>query len=192
VGLWEPVLRAYHWRIAVEMEVERVLVWPDLACRGPAEIYGPPQAEPSAPQRKPRNGTGPRINHRRAARRAANLDNTLLGWVGGDGFPIVAPVGIKGVTEHGITLRLPEGVPLPSGGRRAGLLAHSFSRYTFGQHQRKHTGWLEVEPRRAVYAPHTESGYHLPSSRFLYRIAAAVATNRGLRAARRAGFVTDQ
>jgi hypothetical protein len=71
------------------------------------------------------------------------------------------------------------------------LLAHSFARYTFGQRQRKHTGWLEVEDGRAVYAPHTESGYYLPSSRFLYRAGAGYVTNRGLRAARRAGFIPD-
>lgn len=189
VGLWEPLLRAYHWRIAVEMEVERILVWPDLACRNEPEQHGAPPPEDPEPQPPPKNGTGPRINHERAAKRAARLPNLLLGWVGGDGFPVVVPVGIEGTEERGIVLSPPLDT-VPSGGRRAGLLAHSFARYTFGQDQRKHTGWLEADTGRVVYAPHTESGYHLPSSRFLYRAGAAFVTNRGLREARRAGFVS--
>jgi hypothetical protein len=189
VGLWEPLLRAYHWRIAVELDVERIVVWPDLPCRGAPDVHGAPLLEEPGPQRPPRNGTGPRINHRRAARRAARLPNVLLGWVGADGFPVVTPVRVEGSEERGIVLAPPPGA-VPTGGRRAGLVAHSFARFTFGQNQRKHTGWLEAAGR-VVYAPHTESGYHLPRSRFLYRAGAALVTNRGLREARRAGFVSE-
>jgi hypothetical protein len=188
VGLWEPLLRTYHWRIAVELSVERIVIWPDLACRGEPDVHGGPLPEEPRPQPPPRNGTGPRIDHRRAARRASRLPNVLLGWVGGDGFPIVVPVLVEGSEERGIVLAPPPGI-VPSGGRRAGLLAHSFARFTFGQNQRKHTGWLEAAGDRIVYAPHTESGYHLPRSRFLYRAGAAFVTNRGLREARRVGFV---
>ena len=187
VGLWEPLLRTYHWRIPIELRVARAMVWPDLACAGPAQVEGPAM-EPPPPQAPPKNGTGPRINHRKSARRAARLPNVLLGWAGADGFPVVAPVEVAGVDDAGILLKASPGL-IPQGGRRAGFLAHSFARYTFGQHQRKHTGWLEVEGDRIVYAPHTEGGYHLPESRFLYRAAAAYVTNRGLRAARRAGFI---
>jgi hypothetical protein len=188
VGLWEPLLRAYHWRIAVNLDPERIVAWPDLICRGEPEVSGAPLPAAPPPQQPPRNGTAPRIHHSRAARRAARLPHVLLGWVGGDGFPIVVPVRVEGVEERGIVLEAPPGT-LPPGGRRAGLLAHSFARYTFGQNQRKHTGWLEAEGGRAVYAPHTESGYHLPRSRFLFRMAAALVTYRGLRNARRAGLV---
>jgi hypothetical protein len=190
VGLWERPLRAYHWRVAVEMDVERIVIWPDLSCRGEPNVHGPALPEDVEPQRPPRNGTGPRINHRRAARRAARLPNVLLGWAGGDGLPIVVPVRVEGSEERGIVLAPPQDT-VPAGGRRAGLLAHSFARFTFGQNQRKHTGWLETEDGRLLYAPHTESGYHLPRSRFLYRAGAAFVTNRGLRDARRAGFVPD-
>jgi hypothetical protein len=59
------------------------------------------------------------------------------------------------------------------------------------QEQRVHTGWIEAEPegRRVVYAPHTETGYRLPSSKLLYRLAAGFATRRGMRGARRAGLM---
>jgi hypothetical protein len=187
----ERWLEAYHWRVGLNIDVERLVVWPDLGCRDEPAVYGQrlPEDAPE-PQGRPRNGTAPRINHPRAARRARRLPNVLLGWVGADGFPVVVPVGVAGCEERGFVLDLPEGVPAPLGGRRAGFLAHSFARYTFGQNQRRHTGWLEVGPdRRAIYAPHTNSGYHLPKSRLLYRISSGFLTSRGLRQAKRAGFI---
>jgi hypothetical protein len=187
--VWNWWLRVYNQRIAIEIDVERVIVWPDLACRGTPEIHGAPvRGEPEA-QRAPAKGTAPRIDHRRAARRAVRLPNVLLGWVGADGFPILVPVTVGEVEEHGIALDAPKGL-VPRGGRRAGLLAHSFARYTAGQNQRKHTGWLEAEPgvSRVLYAPHTEAGYHMPASMLVYRLAAGAATRRGLRGSREAGF----
>jgi hypothetical protein len=190
----ERWLSAYHWRVGVDLAVERVIVWPDLACGGTPQIYGVAlPTQPPEPQQPPRNGTSPRINHRRAARRAARLPNRLLGWVGTDGFPMIAPVEIIGTEKGGIVLQLPAGVDAPPGGRRAGFTAHSFARYTFGQHQRKHTGWMVSQPteRRVVYAPHTQAGYWLPESRLLYRIGSGFVTRRGLREARQAGFVRN-
>jgi hypothetical protein len=82
---------------------------------------------------------------------------------------------------------------VPAGGRRAGLLAHEFARYTAGQNQRKHTGWLTAEPNqtRVTYSPHTEAGYHMPSSMTVYRLAAGAGTRRGLKGAKRAGFLPE-
>jgi hypothetical protein len=167
-------------------------VWPDLACRGKPEVHGAPLPEEHPdPQRPPANGTAPRVNYVRAAKRARRLPNVLLGWVTSDGFPFVVPVAVTGTDERGIMLELPEGVTAPPGGRRAGLLAHSFARHTFGQNQRRHTGWLEAERggQHVIYAPHTDSGYWLPESRLLYRVASGFVTRRGLREARRVGFL---
>lgn len=189
--LWERWLYLYHWRIAVKVEVERMLVWPDLACRGPMRVYGAPlPVEVPPPQREPRGGVGPRIDHVRAARRATRLPNLLLGWVGADGLPMVLPADISGVEPAGIVLDVAAG-HVPLGGRRAGLVAHTFARYTYGQNLRKHTGWLESDPARAglLYAPHTQQAYHLPPSRTLYRLIAGVVTRRGVHAGRRAGFL---
>jgi hypothetical protein len=146
--------------------------------------------EQPAIQRPPAKGTGPRVNHVRAAKRAARLPNVLLGWVGSDGFPVVVPVEVGGTEERGIVLEPPEDL-VPPGGRRAGLTAHSFTRYTLGQTLRKHTGWLEAEPgrRRVVFAPHTSRGYRLPESKLVFRLAAGFVTRRGLRGARRAGIL---
>ena len=141
----------------------------------------------------------------------------LLGWTDTDGYPVIAPVQVAGADERGIILNAPTGLVAP-GGRRAGLLAHEFSRHVVGQHQRKHTGWLEVHAARGnanndcdggragsaascedrgdatreiLYAPHTQSGYRLPASRPLFKLAAGYVSHRGLRAAKRAGFLDE-
>jgi hypothetical protein len=188
--LWNWWLRVYNLRIPVEIAVERVIVWPDCDCEGAPEVHGAAIPAPPEPQRAPKKGTGPRVDHHRAAERAGKLENVLLGWVGADGFPIAIPARPRASTDRGIELTVPKGL-VPSGGRRAGLLAHEFARYTAGQNLRKHTGWLEAEPgaTTVTYAPHTEAGYHMPSSMTIYRLAAGAGTRRGYRGARRAGFV---
>lgn len=183
-------LSAYNWRVGIRVKVQRIVVWPDLACAGAPEVHGAPLAAQPAPQRPPEKGTTPRVNHRRAAKRAARLPDRLLGWTGSDGYPVVVPADVTDVQDQGIVLDLPAGVELPPGGRRAAFIAHSFARYTFGQNQRKHTGWMDaIGEHRAVYAPHTQSGYVLPESTLLFRLASGFVTRRGVREARRAGFL---
>jgi hypothetical protein len=190
--LWERWLRIYHWRVGIQIEVERVLVWPDLACRWPAQVHGAPLPSAAAPEQPaPKDGTEPRIDHARAARRAARLPNVLLGWVGADGLPTVIPAEVAGAEPAGILLDVPAGL-VPAGGRRAGLIAHTFARYSYGQRQHKHTGWLQAdpeEPGRVLYAPHTQHGHYLPPSRTLYRLSAGLVTRRGHREGVRAGFL---
>jgi hypothetical protein len=189
--LWERWLGVYHRRVAIDVAVERVLVWPSLACQGESEFYGIPMpTTPPPPQRPPKNGTAPRVDYARAARRVAARPNRLLGWVGGDGLPVIVPVDVAGTQAGGIVLRAPSG-SVPPGGRRAGLAGHSFARYTYGQHKRVHSGWLEAEGDRIVYKPHTEHGYLMPWSRTAYRLGAGFVTRRGYREALRAGFVTE-
>jgi hypothetical protein len=187
--LWNWWLRAYNMRVEIQIAVERVIVWPDRDCLGAPEIHGTPVRGTPGEQRAPAKGTGPRIRHGRAARRAAKLPNVLLGWVGADGFPLVVPVAVNGARDEGMVLEAPPGL-IPRGGRRAGMLAHSFARYTAGQHQRRHSGWLDAAPgeRQVLYAPHTEHGYHMPSSMFVYRLTAGGGTRLWLRGARKAGI----
>jgi hypothetical protein len=186
--LWKRWRRVYALRIAIEVTVERVLVWPDLGCRGPVEVHGaPPRQDPPAPQTEPKKGTAPRIDHGRAAERAARLPHAVLGWVGADGFPVAVPVDVAGSDERGILLNAGDGL-VPPGGRRAGLTAHWFSHGVIGQDQRKHTGWLEAG-ERLVYAPHTESNYRFPAFKPLFKLVSGAFTRQGVRGARRAGFV---
>jgi hypothetical protein len=188
---WEWWMSVYHWRVNVTIAIERVVVWPDLECRGEPEVHGAPlPAEPPAEQSPPKNGTGPRVNHRRMAKRARRLPDVLLGWVGADGFPVVVPVEAGSAVEEGVELELPAGVAAPPGGRRAGLVGHWFSKGVIGQEQYIHTGWLEVDPNgRAIYAPHTKAGYLMPKSKLVYKIAVGAATRSRLRAGRRAGVI---
>jgi hypothetical protein len=169
--------------MAIDVAVERIVVWQNLACTGAPEVIGTPLPDsPPPPQDPPKKGTGPRIDHGKAARRAARLPNVELGWIGADGFPVVGPVEITGTRPGGMLLR---GPTLPPGGRRAGLTAHAFSRGVIGQNQRKHTGWLDVEPDggEAVYAPHTESSYRFPANRTLYQLVSGGGTRWHLRSA---------
>jgi hypothetical protein len=179
-GLWRRWMRVYYDRVMVTIAVERVVVWPDLMCRGEAVAHGAPLPDAAEPQAPPKNGTGPRIDHARAARRIDGLPHVLLGWVGADGFPFVVPVSVGAVSDAGFAVDAPAG--LPPGGRRAGLLAHRFERYAIGQEQRIHTGWLDG----ATYAPHTETGYKLPASKLLFRAGSGLVTRRGVREAQRA------
>jgi hypothetical protein len=178
-AIWRRWQRAYATRVEIGLAVERVVAWPDLACAGEPSIFGSPlPAEPPPEQHPPASGTGPRLDQLRAAEGAAGLPHRLLGWIGADGFPVVVPVDVLGADDGGILLRLPQR-SAPPGARRAGLTSHSFSRGAIGQVQRKHTGWLEVDPDGegiARYAPHTERNYRLPASRVVYRLALGAVT----------------
>jgi Pyridoxamine 5'-phosphate oxidase len=187
--VWKRWLRVYALRVEVRVAVERVVVWPDLACRGSASVHGPALPdEPPAPQAPPAKGVAPRINHKRAARRARRLPDVLFGWLGADGFPVIIPVGVGGVSEAGLLLDAPGGL-VPHGGRRAGLTAHWFSRGVVGQRQMIHTGWMTVpsDGGPVTYAPQTTAAYRMPPSRFVYRTAVGLVTRRRNRQAVRAG-----
>ncbi|HLM85493.1 MAG TPA: pyridoxamine 5'-phosphate oxidase family protein [Solirubrobacteraceae bacterium] len=187
--VWNWWLSVYNTRVAVTIAVERMMVWPDLSCTGGYEVHGLALGSKPAEQAPPANGKGPRVDHRRAAKRARRLPEQLLAWVDGDGYPVIVPVGVSHVEAGGIILEVPAHV-VPSGGRRAGLVAHTFARYTAGQNQRKHTGWMEARPDgRVLYAPHTAKGYRMPASMFVYRLSAGAVTRRGVRDARRAGLI---
>ena len=149
-----------------------------------------PAAAPDS-QRPPANGTGPRLDHRRAAKRAGRLPNVLLGWVGADGLPVVVPVDVGRSTENGILLHAPENV-VPPGARRAALTAHSFAPRVIGQEQRVHTGWLEAQPGSPLlYAPHTDASYRFPASEPVYRLVSGAATRWRYRQGRRAGRLPE-
>jgi Pyridoxamine 5'-phosphate oxidase len=172
-------LRVYARRVEVGVHVERVVVWPDLACVGAPQVYGLALDATSPPsQAPPARGTGPRVAHRRAAWEARRLPDVLLGWVGTDGRPMIVAVGIGAAVRGGIELTAPPGL-LPTGARRAGLTAHWFSRGVTGQRQIVHTGWLDD----GVYAPHTRAAYFMPPSRIVYRLVVGGATRWRYRAA---------
>ena len=184
---WDRWLREYYRdRVPVHVAVERVVAWPDLGCAGEPAVHGAPlPAGAPEPQRPPKGGTAPRVDAARAARRLGRLHHTLCGFVQADGYPAVVPVEVGGADAGGIALGAADGL-LPEGGRRAGLLAHSYRPQLIGLAARQHTGWLEVAGARATYAPHTETGFRAPANKTLLLLANGLLAKQGLRKARRA------
>jgi pyridoxamine 5'-phosphate oxidase-like protein len=177
-GRWLSVY--YEDRILVTVGVERVISWPDLECSGEPSVFGEPlpAAQPES-QAPPANGTAPRVDVNRAARRIEKLPHVVLGYVAADGFPLVTPVSLQGATPSGLALQ----GSLPPGGRRAGLLAHRFEAKLIGLEARQYTGWLQD----GVYAPHTESGFRAPANKTLLLLANGMLARRGLKHARELG-----
>jgi hypothetical protein len=181
---WDRWLREYYQdRVPVTVNVERVSVWSDLRCAGPSDVHGAAAVGDPPPQAEPKNGTGPRIDAERAARRLRGLDHVLLAYVGGDGYPEIVPVAIGDAGPDGIRLLCRRS--LPHGGRRAGLVGHSYRAKLIGLSARQHTGWLTVDERGALYAPHTESGFKAPANKTLLLFFNGLLAKQGLRRARK-------
>jgi hypothetical protein len=178
---WDRWLSAYYQdRVIVTVKVTRVVSWPDLACTGEPTVSGEPlpAADPE-PQAPPKNGTGPRIDADKAADRLRGLPHVLAGYPGADGFPVVVPVSVGAVDARGIAL---DG-PLPAGGRRAGVLGHSYQPKLIGLDSRQYTGWLDD----GVYAPHTETSIHAPANKTVLLLANGFMARRGLKKAKALG-----
>jgi hypothetical protein len=185
LGRWLEVY--YYERVAITIEVDRILAWSTGDCAGEPEVFGPPRpAAPPDPQPAPRKGTVARVSSERLLRQAQRLAHTLLGWVGADGLPVVVPVSVTAADDEGVELAAAAAGFIPPGGRRAGLTAHAFRPRVIGQEQRVQTGWLAHEGERIRYSPHTRAGYALPPSKTLFVVASALATRAGMRKARAA------
>jgi hypothetical protein len=181
---WDRWLREYYQdRVPVPVDVKRVTVWADFDCAGAPDVHGVPATPDPPPQEPPRKGTGPRVDAARAARRLRGLDHVLLAYVGTDGYPEIVPVTVGDAGPDGI--RLAAGGPLPPGGRRAGIVGHSYRAKLIGLSARQHTGWLSVADGDAVYAPHTESGFRAPPNKTLLLFFNGLLAKQGLRRARK-------
>jgi hypothetical protein len=178
---WDRWLKAYYAdRVLVTVAVERVVSWPDLACAGEPTVSGAPLTSGDPPaQTPPKNGTGPRVDVATAARRIRSLPHVLLAYVGSDGVPVVVPVKVQSDDTSGIRLA----GSLPTGGRRAGLLAHRYQPKLIGLETRQYRGWLAD----GIYAPHTENGFRAPSNKTLLLLANGFMARRGLKRARALG-----
>ena len=179
---WDRWLSAYYAdRVPVHVDVERVVVWPDLRCADAPEVFGTPlPAEAAAPQEPPKKGAGPRVDVDAAQRKLAPLPHAVLAHVQADGYPAIVPVQIRDPGAAGITLNAADRL-LPPGGRRAGLLAHDYRPQLIGLAARQHTGWLQD----GVYAPHTQSGFKAPANKTLLLLGNGYLARRGLKRARR-------
>jgi len=181
---WDRWLREYYQdRVPVALDVQRVSVWSDLDCGGTAVVHGAPAGGDPPPQAEPKKGTAPRVDAERAARRLRSQDHVLLAYVGADGYPEIVPVTIGAADADGI--RLSSERPLPPGGRRAGIVGHSYRAKLIGLSARQYTGWLDVGEQGALYAPHTESGFKAPPNKTLLLFFNGLLAKQGLRRARK-------
>jgi hypothetical protein len=190
---WDRWLREYYAvRVPVLVHLDRIMAWPDLRCAGRPEVLGTPAPlEPPAPQAPPKGGTGPRLNSARSARRCRVKRHQLLAYRGADGYPVTIPIEIQGAGPDGMRLTAVPGL-LPAGGRRAGLLAHSYRPELIGLTTRYHTGWLEADPEgTATYAPHTAAGFVGPPNKTLLLLGNGLVAKLGVRSARKAGRLTE-
>jgi hypothetical protein len=182
---WNRWLREYYIsRVPVEVDVTRILLWPTLGAAGePGVIAGEAMSTAEVPQQlPPKLGTTARIDVGRAFKRLCATAHVLLGYAGPDGFPILVPVDLSGYDESGFVLR--SATPLPAGGRRAGMLGHSYRPQLIGLETRQHTGWLEVSHDGSThYAPHTEIGYRAPANKTLLLLLNGALAKKGIRRA---------
>jgi hypothetical protein len=180
---WDRWLREYYAdRVAVTVDVERIVAWPSLDCSGGPAVHGAPRPDtPPEPQSAPKKGTGPRLDPAKAAARLARLPHVLASWREADGFPVVAPARVAGAGPDGI--RLESAAALPGGGRRAGVLGHYYEAKLVALQARQHTGWLED----GVYAPHTAGAFRAPRNKTLLLLGNGLLAKQGLRKARREG-----
>lgn len=177
---WDRWLKEYYAdRVPVTVDVERVVVWPALDCSGDPVVNGIDRPGAPEAQSAPKKGTAPRLDPEKAARKLARMSHVLVAWREADGFPAVVAARVQGAGGEGIRLGSEAG--LPAGGRRAGVLGHSYEAKLVGLRARQHTGWLED----GVYAPHTVSAFRAPSNKTLLLLANGLLAKRGLRKARR-------
>jgi Pyridoxamine 5'-phosphate oxidase len=181
---WDRWLREYYRvRIPVQVQVDRIVRWLDLACQGEPEVLGKPLPDgPPEPQRAPKKGAGPRVDAARAARRLGELPHRLAAWRDADGYPMVLPFALGEAGEPGIAITAPAGTA-PPGERRAGLLSHDYRAALVGLRSRQYTGWLDGH---GLYAPHTETGFRAPANKTLLLLANGLLAKRGLRKAQKA------
>lgn len=185
---WSWWMREYYVeRVPVTVAVERVTSWPDPAGGESPTVQGlPAPTAPPAAQEAPKGGLAPRVPARRAGARLRRLPHLLLGWVGADGFPVVAPVGIGAVDRDGLTLLDPSGA-VPPGARRAGLVGHRFGPGLTALRAQQHTGWLAVGEAGIRYSPHTQQRYRTPRGKVPTMLTNGGQAKLGMRRTRRAG-----
>jgi hypothetical protein len=187
---WDWWLRAYYQdRVLVDIAVERLTTWADETCRGEPTVLGAPHpADDAADQRRPRDAAHPRVPVPRVLRSLRRGPHVLLGHLDAEGMPVVAPV-LAAERERGSIL-IGTAAPLPSGRRRAGLLAHDFHPGVVGLRTATHTGWLTVDDVAATWTPHTRHALAIPPSKLVVLLGNGAAARWGLREATKSGLAS--
>ena len=182
---WDWWLKTYyHDRVLVSVRAERILWWP--GDESTAVVLGAPLPAGEAPSQlaegdpwQPRAGLS-------WADRASRKGHLLVGTVQADGMPLILPVDIVQHLGGCLALRATRGA-LPSGSRRAGLLAHDFHRGLIGLWTSTGTGWLEARAGSGTWSPHTGHFFYAPPVKSLLLLGNGAAARWGYRQAVRSG-----
>ena len=183
---WDWWLQVYYFdRVLVDVHVQRVVWWPTGSLRDESTVIGAPlPGQMPASRSPPRDAGDPRVPLRKL-RRTTSKPHQLLGFLDADGMPVIVPVTISERVDNGLVLPNEAGL-LPSGGRRAGFLAHAFHAKLIGLSTATHTGWLAVD-QRALWTPHTRHAFVAPPNKTLLLIGNGAAARWGYRNALRRG-----
>ena len=183
---WDWLLKEYYYeRVFVDVSVTRVWSSGRLDGSGHVEVSGAPLPAPPRSQRPPKRGVEPRVDVSRLEHRTRRLAHHLVAYRGSDGFPVIVPVRMAGYGPGGVHLTAAPGL-LPPGGRRAGLLAHTYRNHLVGLTTRSCTGWLSVEEDgRGVFSPHTSKGFVAPPVKNLLLVSNGLMAKLGMWQARR-------
>lgn len=180
---WDWWLTAYYDdRVLVDIAVERITVSAALELETTA-VASPAPARSAPTQAPPKDPNTPRVPLRRVERSIGRNSDVLLGYTGADGMPIVVP--LTRVERSGDSFVIGDAVGFPSGGRRAGLLAHSFHPGLVGLRTATHTGWLDVDATTARWTPHTRHAFAAPPNKTLLLLGNGAGARWGLRQATR-------
>jgi hypothetical protein len=160
--VWDRLLRAYYYeRVFIDIAVERVVVWPDLAGWGEAVVYG------------------------------SSLPHRVLAYRGSDGFPVVVPIEFAGHDRTGFRLIAASGLLPAGGRRAGllahayhaqliGLSTRSFTGWL-----------EVASDGAARYAPHTSVGFFAPPNKRMLLVANGLLAAFGIWRARRHGTAAE-
>ena len=186
---WDWWLKTYYDdRVLVSVRAERILWWP--GDESTAIVLGQPLPAIEAPSQIAEGDPWQPRARLRWADRASRRGHLLLGTVQADGMPFILPVDIVQRLGGCLALRATRGA-LPSGSRRAGLLAHDFHRSLIGLWTSTGTGWLEARAGSGTWSPHTGHFFYAPPVKPLLLLGNGAAARWGYRQAVRSGRETS-
>ncbi len=140
------MLEVYYWqRVAITIDVERVIAYPDTEAEGEPAVYGARFPSRRRPRSRPAAGPRPRVDSAKLLAQAQKLPHTLVGLACD---PTTCPTSGRHARwrrRRAACGWMSRADPCLEGGRRAGLTAHAFEPRMVGQEQRVHTGWLEAD-----------------------------------------------
>ena len=183
---WDWWLAVYYQdRVCVDVGVQRIVWWPTGSLADQPIVFGRALPEqPPAAQTPPWDAATPRVAMLKL-RRSVGMPHLLVGYLQADGLPCVVPVAVTAVDDTAVIIDN-ETRLLPSGGRRAGFLAHDFRPKIVGLSTATHTGWL-MPDGQARWTPHTRHSFTAPPSKTLLLLGNGAAARWGYRQAIRHG-----